>query len=134
MAYNLNAGAHNFSPGSNLVNELPSPYLEARLLNLEGGYADMYLRVDTLEDLYRNLHDSFGKIERQPVDPVKSNQSAKLFQKELEQSNHGVRASINSDANVPKTNGSAASHASSYKPLPPHLRRANQPVTVCRDS
>jgi hypothetical protein len=134
MAYNLNAGAQNFNPGGNLVNELPSPYLEARLLNLEGGYADLHRTVDTLKDLYRDLHDSFGKVERQPVDPVKSNQSAKLFQKELEQSSHGVRASFNSNANVPKTNGSATSHASSYKSLPPHLRRANQPVTVCSDS
>jgi hypothetical protein len=134
MAYNLNAGAQNFNPGGNLVNELPSPYLEARLLNLEGGYADLHQKVDMLKDLYRDLHNSFGKVEQQPVDPVKSSQSAKLFQKELEQSNQEVRASFNSDANVPKTNGSATSHASNQRSLPPHLRRAEQSGIVHSNS
>lgn len=135
MAYYLNAGAQHFNPGGNLVSEPPSPYLEARLVNLEGGYADLYRQVDTLKDLYRDLHDSFGKVERQPVDPVKSNQSAKLSQKELEQSSHGTRPSFNGDTNVPpKTNDSATSVASNQKPLPPHLRRAEQSGIVHSNS
>ncbi|KAF2626403.1 hypothetical protein BU25DRAFT_395151 [Macroventuria anomochaeta] len=130
-----------------------SPYLEARVLNLEEAHGDLRGEVDTLRDLYHSLCNSFGKDQTARASPPqdlnldKSRQSAMQFKQELERLSREVRGSVNGDAdeqkasgrNTPKTNGSVpphmraasiTSHGSGQKSLPPHLRGGKQSSAV----
>lgn len=131
------------------VSAPPSPYLEARLLNLEVAHGDLRDEVDTLKDLYHGLYNSFGRVgrDRQDADMDSSRQGAMQFKRELEQLSREVRESMNGDANdqkansgsTPKANGSVpphvraasvTSHGSGQKSLPPHLRGGKQSGAV----
>ncbi|KAJ8107788.1 hypothetical protein OPT61_g8623 [Boeremia exigua] len=164
MAHSFNPGARKFDPNGRLfdpngrlknnlqdnsapqqVSAPPSPYLEARLLNLEVAHADLRGEVDTLKELYCDLQHAFGKVNQHPqdTDPVKSRQTAAQFKRELEQMSHDVHAAVNGHADNEKVNGngackpngsvpphmraaSVASHESDRKSLPPHLRGSKQ--------
>jgi hypothetical protein len=166
----FNPGAQNFNPNNGpksrphessvreQVSAPPSPYLEARILHLEEGHADLRADVDVLKDMYHDLCNSMGSLSTgdrsgpfldsaRNADPVKSRQSALQFQQELEQLSREVHSSVKVDADAQKTNesgtqevnGSASpnvraasvtSHGSGTKSLPPHLRGAKQPAPV----
>jgi hypothetical protein len=163
MNRNFNPGAKNFSPKNRLqgsgppdqVSAPPSPYLEARILNLEEEHADLRGHVDTLKDMYYTLCNSVGKMRNnsrspfvspQHIDPVESRQSAMKFKQELEQLSHEVSESVNRNADEKKVNGhtpkangsvpphvraaSVTSHGSGTKSLPPHLRGSKQSATT----
>ncbi|OAL03567.1 hypothetical protein IQ06DRAFT_366137 [Phaeosphaeriaceae sp. SRC1lsM3a] len=86
----LNPTAVDYTPKQ--LSTPPSPYLEARLLNLEQEHLDLRRDVDSLNELYHQLSStfntskkakkSFDTIEEQ--DPTKSRQSALQLQRELE--------------------------------------------------
>lgn len=167
--HGFNPGARNFNPhgrpmdnsqGGSIAYQVsapPSPYLEARILNLEEEHADLRSEVDALKDLYHDLCNSFGKVQQigrptldsslSEIDLVKSRQSAMHFKDEFEQLSREVRESMNGDADEQKakvldsskTESSDPPHmraarvtrqGSGMKSLPPHLREAKQPVTV----
>ena len=161
IAHNFNPGARKFDPKGGSMNNLQgngtphqvsahlSPYLEARLLNLEVAHADLRGEVDTLKDLYHDLYNSFDKVKRHPwdTDPVQSRQSAMQFKQELEQLSREVRGSVNGNADEQKANdtstskadgsvrphvraASVTSHGSGHKSLLPHLRRGKQSGAV----
>lgn len=161
IPHNYSPDARRFRPDSSSVHSLqkdstlqqvsspPSPYLEARLLNLEIAHADLRDEVDTIKDLYHDLRKSFGKVktQAQKTDLTKSRQSAMHFKKELEQLSRQVRESVNGDADelktnsksTPKANGSVPpharpssvnSHGSGQMSLPPHLRGGKQSGVV----
>lgn len=136
MASKLNAGARDFNTSgrsANVPSQVSAPnsfYLESRVLNLEAAFTDLHHEVDTLKERYHNLHASISKGGPQPVDLVKSCQSAKQFEKDLEQLSREVRASITGQANEPKTTGSVTSQ----KSVPPHLRHGKLSGTAQNDS
>ncbi|KAF3037643.1 hypothetical protein E8E12_005425 [Didymella heteroderae] len=136
-ARNCNAnGAATNSHGNSTprqVSSPPSPYLEARLLNLEVAHGDLRGEVDNLKDLYYDLYNSFGKVTRDVTpmhanspngtDLTKSLQSAMQFKQELEQLSREVRESVNGDANHQKANSGSTSKANGN--VPPHVRAAS---------
>jgi hypothetical protein len=167
ISHNYNPDARNFNPNGAALNgqgnstpqqvrSPPSPYLEARLLNLEVAHGDLRGEVDTLKDLYHDLYNSFGRATRdaapthtnspQSHDLAKSRQSAMQFKQELELLSREVRESVNGNANdqkassgsTPKANRSLPPHAraasvasnDTKKSLPPHLRGGKQLATV----
>ncbi|XPS77225.1 hypothetical protein M3J09_009253 [Ascochyta lentis] len=134
-----------------------SPYLEARVLNLEEEHAGLRDKVDDLKDLYHSLCNSFGRVQQddQPIiadspqntDPALSRQTAMCFKQELEQLSREVRQSVNDGADVQVTDdrstpkpdasvpphrraASIISHGSGAKSLPPHLRGTKQSGTA----
>lgn len=171
IQHNFNPGARKFNPNGAAMNgqgnstpqqvsSPPSPYLEARLLNLEIAHGDLRGEVDNLKDLYHDLYNSFGKVTQEAAarhantatatDLAKSRQSAMQFKQELERLSREVRESVNGDANdqkansgsTPKVNGSVPPHVraasvasnTSKKSLPPHLRGSKQPAGANDDS
>jgi hypothetical protein len=167
ISHNYNPGARNFNPNGAAINgqgnSTPqqvrsplSPYLEARLLNLEVAHGDLRGEVDTLKDLYHNLYNSFGRATRDAAPThtnspkshnlAKSRQSAMQFKQELELLSREVRESVNGNANdqkassgsTPKADRSLPPHAraasvasnGTKKSLPPHLRGGKQLATV----
>ncbi|UPX20966.1 uncharacterized protein EKO05_0011173 [Ascochyta rabiei] len=161
--------ARYFNPSGSPVNGLqgsstphqmsapPSPYLEARVVNLEDKHADLREEVDILKDLYHDLCNLFSKVRQnaQPIranslggtDPVSSRQTAMQFKQELEHLSREVCESVNGDAGEQKANdrsilkpgGSLPPHVKSAsvtdrgtgaKSLAPHLRGVKQPGTV----
>ncbi|KAJ4337906.1 hypothetical protein N0V95_008201 [Ascochyta clinopodiicola] len=134
--FNPNGGPVNGPQGSStprLVSAPPSPYLEARVLNLEDEHADLREEVDNLKDLYHDLCNSFGKVRRdaQPrranfprdTDPASSRQTAIQFNQELEQLSREVRKSVNGDADKQKANDRSALKPNSS--VPPHVKAAS---------
>jgi hypothetical protein len=156
---NFDPSAHRFNPngdpnnrpsGSSTPRQMSapqSPYLEARVLNLEEEHADLRGQVDNLKDLYHDLRNSFGRQDRQhncakslqDTDAASSRQIAMQFKQELERLSREVRESANGDTDeqkatdrdTPKLNGDtiphskasiATSHGSGAKSLAPHLR------------
>ncbi|KAF1361114.1 hypothetical protein EJ07DRAFT_164701 [Lizonia empirigonia] len=142
--HGFNPGARNFNPNgrplddsqggstAHQVSAPPSPYLEARVLNLEEEHADLRSEVDTLKDLYHDLCNSFGKVQQigrptldsslSDIDLDKSRQSAMQFKDELEQLSREVRESMNGDADEQKANVPDSSKTKSSDP--PHVRAA----------
>lgn len=131
----LNPAAVDYTPAATPQDRTPpSPYLEARLLNLEEQHFDLRGDVDNLTELYHHLRSivKVAKNDRKPLDlneeqdPVKSRQSALQLQQELETLTKQAH-----DSTMSKTNGSlpphlrtasAVSNGSATKSLPPHLR------------
>lgn len=164
--HNFNLGAQNskhdiHTPQGSCkppqVSAPSSPYLEARLLNLEASYADLHGEVHALKDLYHALCTSFGTIGQtgqaihasflKDTDLTESRQSAIRFQQELEQLSLETRLSLDSNADEIKANGrstpnvknsflpnvrnaSVDSRGSGQRSLPPHLRGGKQAGTV----
>ncbi|KAF1946947.1 hypothetical protein EJ02DRAFT_200368 [Clathrospora elynae] len=131
MDYPFNPVANHFAPNgtrengtANQVNTPSSPYLEARVLNLEEERATLLGEVDTLKELYHGLSFSVDKLKKdgwpvhvspfQDVDVKKSHQNAVQFSVELERLKDEVYMSVESDADVKKVN--------IKKSIPPHLR------------
>jgi hypothetical protein len=112
------------------VSAPPSPYLEARVLGLEQGHADLRNNLDALTELYHDLSTSVDKLKKgawavtvgpfQEQDPIQSHQCALKFKEELEKLNRQVRQSVEHDADEEKSNGTVTPKANSS--LPPHLR------------
>jgi hypothetical protein len=122
-----------------------SPYLEARILNLEEGHADLRGDIDTLKELYHGISFSVDKLRKggwpvtvgsfQEVDVKKSHQDAMQLSQELAKLKGEVQVSDNGGADVQKANGMAPSKNGSVrtssvtsggtvtKSLPPHLRK-----------
>lgn len=171
MSYTFNPTANHFAPGSvdgyqqgnaaaKQVSAPLSPYLEARIFNLEEEHASLQGEVDTLKELYHGLAFSVDKLKKggwpvhvgpfQDVDLVKSHQSAIHFKAQLQNLSEEVRNSAESDADgpkldsmtPPKINSSVPTHArapsitssgTNSKSLPPHLRGAKKVVSSHED-
>jgi hypothetical protein len=127
--------AHDSHVNGNMASQVSapsSPYLEARVQNLEERHADLHGEVDNLTEVYHNLCSSVERLKRggwpvtvgpfQETDLTESHQHAMSFKQELEQLSHEVHKPVNGDADVEKANGSMALKKSSR--LPPHLRAA----------
>lgn len=158
IPHSFNPSARHFKPDSSAridpqktstpqqVSAPPSPYLEARLLNLEAAYFDLRGDLNTLKD---DLGRSFGEAKPQlpKTDLTKSRQSAMQFKQELEQLSREVHLSVDGNADDQKANGnskaeargsvppharavSVTSHGSGRESLPPHLRKSNPPTAV----
>lgn len=117
----------------------PSPYLEARVLNLEEEHASLRGDVDTLKELFHDLSFSVEKLGKggwpvkvspfQDVDITKSHQRATQLKSILEMQ------SVDGSVDMPKVNNMGASKmnngiSTSTKSIPPHLRGARNEVSV----
>ncbi|KAH6872455.1 hypothetical protein BKA58DRAFT_456006 [Alternaria rosae] len=143
----MNPAANNFAPTAprhstpSQVSTPPTPYLEARTLNLEDGHATIRADVDALQELYHGLSLSVDKLKKggwlvrvgpfQEVDVQKSHQSAVEFAIELEKLKEETQGSVNGGTNVQKANSSTPPHLRTSSvtgggtvknSLPPHLR------------
>jgi hypothetical protein len=152
----MNPAANNFAQSGPRRNGTAShastpssPYLEARVLNLEEGHAILRDDINTLQELYRGLSFSVEELKEgvgpvhvrpfQEVDVEKSHQSAAHFGAELTKLKEEIQASVNGDADVhkpnsittPKMSGSTPAHprtasatsgSTAKNSLPPHLR------------
>lgn len=121
-----------------------SPYLEARLENLEQVHGDLREDVNTLKDLYHDMYNTFTPVKQHHRSNglALSRESAMSLRKELEQLSREIRAPMNGDADdqkaddaiTPKASGSVSSQVEaasvvshgSRKSLPPHLRGRKQ--------
>ena len=139
--HRFNPTANNFAPsshgsmnqqknGNHQVSTPPSPYLEARVLNLEEEHAILLDDVSTLKELYHDLSFSVDKLKRggwpvhvgpfQDVDPAKSHQSAMQFKLELEELTREVHLSVDGGADTKKVNSTGASRVNTS--IPPHAK------------
>lgn len=128
----LNPTAVDYTPKQ--LSTPPSPYLEARLLNLEQEHLDLRQDVDSLNELYHQLSSTFNtsKKAKKPFDsieeqdPTKSRQSALQLQRELESLSkeaHDIMMSkVNGGLPPNLRTASGASNGAAAKSLPPHLR------------
>jgi hypothetical protein len=127
--------APNSQPNGNMASQVSapsSPYLEARVQNLEEGHAELREEMDDLTEFYHKLCSSVDRLKRggwpvtvgpfQETDLTESHQHAMSFKQELEQLSREVQKSVNGDADVEKANGSMTVKKPSR--LPPHLRAA----------
>ncbi|KAJ4363050.1 hypothetical protein N0V83_010168 [Neocucurbitaria cava] len=121
----------------------PSPYLEARVLNLEEEHANLRGDVDTLKELFHDLSFSVEKLGKggwpvkvgpfQDADIAKSHQSTTQLKSKLEMQ------SVDGNVDMPKVNNMGASKmnngvSTSAKSIPPHLRAARNEVSVTNGS
>jgi hypothetical protein len=150
----LNPAATNYAPAIQSQNKLssqvsapPSPYLEARVLNLEQEHGSLRENVSNLTEIYHDLCSSVDKLKKggwpvtvgpfQDQDAAQSHICAMQFKQELEELNHEVRKSVEDVTDVEKVNGtkSPVTHSdmssqlgassgagTGSKSLPPHLR------------
>ena len=136
----LNPAATSYSPGSQPQNSMisqvsapPSPYLEARVFNLEEEHASLRGEVDTLTDMYHDLCSSVDKLKQggwpvtigpfQEQDLTHSHLCAMEFKQELEDLSREVHMSVDGVADVEKVNGTTTPKANAS--MPPHLRAAS---------
>lgn len=134
-----------------LVSARPSssPYLEARLLNLEEQHGSLRSVVDKLAEMCHSLYNSVDKLNKggwpvhvgpsQEPDPPQSRQNTLRSREELNPITHEVHISLNNESDrnkangecVPKTKNNVPSHLSvastssngtSVRSVPPHLR------------
>jgi len=136
----FNPTVSSYAPKSQSLNSMASqvsqpasPYLEARVLNLEEGHEGLRLQVDLLREMQQDLASSVDDLKRGgwPVtvgpfkaqDPIESHQSALKFKQELEQLSREAHESVNGDADKEKANDMAK--PKSNVSIPPHLRAAN---------
>jgi hypothetical protein len=131
------------------VSAAPSPYLEARILNMEEELFDLRGEVDRLTGMYHDLRTSVDQSKKigcreptgscQEQDPIQSHQSAMELLEELDQLRRKDDKSVaqvtdvqkvhsstmsKCNASVPahlRTSSATSSNASS-KSVPPHLR------------
>ncbi|KAH7064036.1 hypothetical protein BKA63DRAFT_428394 [Paraphoma chrysanthemicola] len=135
----LNPTAISYAPGSqpkshiaSQVSVPPSPYLEARILNLEEGHVELREEFEDLAEKYRGLCSSVDKLKRggwdvsvgpfQEKHLAESHRHAMRLKQELEQLTHEVHKSVNRHADVEKANGTVTAKKSSI--TPPHMRVA----------
>jgi hypothetical protein len=140
MGYQLNPTVHSFAPNgaqqngtASQVSAPPSPYLEARILNLEEGHVDLRGEIDTLKELYHDVSFSVDKLKKggwpvhvgpfQEVDIKKSHHDAMQFSHELEKLKDEVHVSVDGGADVQKANGMAPSKTNGS--VPPHLKTSS---------
>jgi hypothetical protein len=140
MGYHLNPAINDFALNgaqqngtASQVSAPPSPYLEARILNLEEGHADLLGEIDTLRELYKGMSFSVDKLNKggwpvhvgpfQEVDVKKSQQDAVQFSHQLEKLKDEVHVSVNGGADVQKANGMAPSKTNGS--VPPHLKTSS---------
>jgi hypothetical protein len=136
----LNPGAISYAPGTQpkpgMTSQVspsptPSPYLAARVLNLEDGHVNLREDVDALTEKYHALCSSLDDLKlggrsatvgpSQQQDPT--HQSALRFKQELEELTSQVHKKVDGVANVEKTNGTTMLKANVS--VPPHLRGVN---------
>jgi hypothetical protein len=140
MSYHFNPTVSDFPPNgaqqsgtASQVSAPASPYLEARILNLEEGHADLRGDIDTLKELYHGISFSVDKLKKggwpvhvgpfQEVDVKKSHQDAVQFSQELAKLKNQVHVSVNGGADVQKASGMAPSKTNGS--VPPHLRTSS---------
>lgn len=137
---NFNPAGSSYAPKPQSLNSTAgqvspcaSPYLEARVSNLEEEHGGLRLQVDLLREMQQDLASSVDELKRGgwPVtvgafkaqDPIESHQSALEFKQELEQLSREVHKSVDGDADEEKANGTTTPE--SNVSVPPHLRAAN---------
>lgn len=134
----LNPAASSYAPAPqpqkmpSQVSAPPSPYLEARVFNLEEEHSNLRGKVDSLTELYHSLCSSLDKLKKggwpvtigpfQEQDPTRSHQSALKFKRELDELTREVHKSVDGVADMDKANGTASSKTNGS--MPPHLRGA----------
>jgi hypothetical protein len=140
MGLTFNPMANDFAPNdtqqngtASQVSAPPSPYLEARILNLDEGHADIRGEIESLKELYHGISFFVDTLKKggwpvhvgpfQEVDVKKSHQDAMQFSQELRQLKDEVRMSVNGGTDVQKANGMAPSKTNGS--VPPHLRTAS---------
>ena len=137
MGYHFNPTVNEFPPNgpqqngtASQVSAPSSSYLEARMLNLEKGHADLRGDIDTLKEFYHGISFSVDKLKKgswpvhvgpfQEVDVKRSHQDAMQFSQELAKLKDEVHVSVNGGADVQKANGMTPSKTNGS--VPPHLR------------
>jgi len=132
-----------------------SPYIEARILNLEVGQEDLCGNVRYLKEMYQELIGFMEDVKNHGcmlrnglisnADLSKSYQTAVQFRAELDKLNNEVKDLVQVDADVIKTKDLSPTKESGgtppqlktssvlgneiiSNPLPPHLRRAEKSV------
>jgi hypothetical protein len=115
------------------VSAPPSPYFEARLLNLEEGHMNLCGDVDSLTEMYHSLYSSVDRLKKggwgvtlgpfQEQDLTQSHQSAVRFKQELENLSREVHESVDGVADIMKANGTTTIKTNGS--VPPHLRATN---------
>jgi hypothetical protein len=141
MGYHFNPTANGFAPNgtqqngkaSQVSSAHSSPYIEARVFNLEEEHANLRGDVETLRELYHGLSFSVDKLKKcgwpvyvgpfREVDVNKSHQNAVQFSLELEKLKDEVHDSVSGDADVQKANGMAPPKTNGS--VPPHLRASS---------
>ncbi|KAF1830715.1 hypothetical protein BDW02DRAFT_641949 [Decorospora gaudefroyi] len=153
----FNPTANKFAPSSDQQNSKASqvgtppfsPYLEARVVNLEEKHANLRDEVETLREFCHGLSSSVDQFKesRLPIhvgpsqnfDLKKSQQDAEQLSRDLENLKKEAHVPVNGDANVQNANGmdpikdtgsvpphlkasSVTSGGTVKKSLPPHLR------------
>jgi hypothetical protein len=142
----LNPAASNYTPELHSQNKTPnqvsapsSPYLEARVLNLEEEHYELRVEVARLTELYHDLRTSVDELMDgghpvpigpfQKLDPIQSHQSALKFREELEQLSRKDDKSVARVTDVHKVNDTMSETNVSVPPrlrglnsVPPHLR------------
>ncbi|KAH7382699.1 hypothetical protein DE146DRAFT_236761 [Phaeosphaeria sp. MPI-PUGE-AT-0046c] len=136
----LNPAATNYTPAALLTDSAteqlhtpPSPYLEARLLNLEEEHLSLRQDLDSLNELYHKLSSTFNSRKRdskpfnftEEQDPTTSFQSAVQLQQELQSLSKEAHKLTMSNINgsLPHLHTArGASNGTATKSVPPHLR------------
>ncbi|CAE7175053.1 hypothetical protein PTNB73_02762 [Pyrenophora teres f. teres] len=138
----MNPAVNAFSPNITQQNGIArqvsvpsSPYLEARVLNLEEGHASLHEDINLLQEMYHGLSSSVHSLEKggwpvhvgpSQVDLKKSHRDATELKMELEKLKLEVTQSVNSSADVQKANGTTTPMTTNS--VPPHLRASNAKV------
>jgi hypothetical protein len=127
---------------SSQVSPPPSPYLEARVANLEENLGDVRGDVDAIKEWCHQLSSTIEEIKKvegwpsvissQYQEPTPSCLHALEFSQELEELTREVHKSVDGadvdKVTTPKANGSvpphlrAAANGAASKLIPPHLR------------
>lgn len=130
---------------SSQVSPPPSPYLEARIANLEENIGDVRGDVDAIKEWCHQLSSTIEEIKKvegwpsvgstQHQEPTPSRLCALEFSQELEEltrevhkSGDGAEVDKFNGTTTPKANGSvpphlrAATNGAASKLIPPHLR------------
>jgi hypothetical protein len=142
----LNPTIKGFAPISsqqhNMVGQVsppPSPYLEARILNLEEEHVSLLGEVKNLKESLHDLSSSVNMLKKggwpvhvgpfQEQDIKRSHQNAMEFSMELEKLKDEVQKSVNGNADVQKVNGMAPSKPDGSTILSPPA----SPKTIIQD-
>ncbi|KAF2824367.1 hypothetical protein CC86DRAFT_384013 [Ophiobolus disseminans] len=139
MNYNmhLNPAATDYAPEAHRqdnmpsqVSAAPSPYLEARVLNLEEEHDSLRGEVLSLTEMHHELCSSVDKLKKggwpvtvgpfQDQDLTQSHLRAMEFKHKLEELSRAVHQSVDGVADEEKINGTTTPKANGN--MPPHLR------------
>jgi hypothetical protein len=140
MGHQLNPAVTNFALNgaqqnntASQVSAPASPYLEARILNLEEGLGDLRGDIEALKELYHDVSFDFDKLRKdgwpvtvgpfRQVNVQRSQEDAVLFSQKLETLKNNVHVSTNGRTDVQKANGMALSKTNGI--VPPHLRASS---------